>query len=70
MNCHWFVSCLTHIINMATQALLAAHSKSKHYDPDKLDEPMVGSRGVNMMKLDWSRQFVLRFVTRPLDWLH
>ena len=27
--------CLAHIINLATQALLAAHSSSKHYDPAK-----------------------------------
>ncbi|KAI5991342.1 hypothetical protein EDC04DRAFT_2911584 [Pisolithus marmoratus] len=24
---------MAHIINLATQAFLAAHSKSKHYDP-------------------------------------
>lgn len=27
--------CLAHVINLATQALLAAHSSSKHYDPAK-----------------------------------
>ena len=27
--------CLAHIINLATQALLSAHSSAKHYDPAK-----------------------------------
>jgi hypothetical protein len=31
-----FISrCLAHVINLATQALLAAHSSAKHYDPAK-----------------------------------
>ncbi|KAG6373594.1 hypothetical protein JVT61DRAFT_6243 [Boletus reticuloceps] len=25
--------CMAHVINLATQALLAVHSKSKHFDP-------------------------------------
>ena len=28
-----FCSCLAHIVNLATQAVLRTHSKSKHYDP-------------------------------------
>ena len=27
--------CLAHVINLATQVLLAAHSPMKHYDPTK-----------------------------------
>lgn len=27
--------CLAHVINLATQALLSAHSSAKHYDPAK-----------------------------------
>ena len=27
--------CLAHVINLATQALLSAHSNAKHYDPAK-----------------------------------
>ena len=30
--------CLAHVINLATQALLAAHSPAKHYDPTKPTE--------------------------------
>lgn len=37
--CHsWYVflwRCLAHIINLATQAILKAHSSSKHYDPNE-----------------------------------
>ena len=37
-------SCLAHIINLATQALLAAHSKSKHYDPTSPEDIVVATR--------------------------
>jgi hypothetical protein len=30
--------CLAHVINLATQALLSAHSSAKHYDPAKPTE--------------------------------
>ncbi len=30
--------CLAHVINLATQALLAAHSPAKHFDPAKPDD--------------------------------
>ena len=36
-------SCLAHIINLATQALLAAHSKSKHYDPTSPEDIVVAT---------------------------
>jgi len=31
-----------HIINLATQAFITAHSKSKHYDPADPDANLVG----------------------------
>jgi hypothetical protein len=38
-DCSIHVSrCLAHVINLATQALLAAHSPAKHYDPTKPTE--------------------------------
>lgn len=36
--------CLAHIINLATQALLSTHSKSKHVDAMKPDDDLVVSR--------------------------
>jgi len=36
--------CLAHIINLATQALLSTHSKSKHVDVTKPDDELVASR--------------------------
>lgn len=34
MQCFtWLNRCLAHVINLATQALLATYSKTKHYDP-------------------------------------
>nr|VWO99711.1 Uncharacterized protein [Ganoderma boninense] len=34
------VRCLEHIINLATQALLAQHTKSKYYDPASLEDDL------------------------------
>ena len=31
-------SCLAHVINLATQALIKGHSKAKYYSPTKPDE--------------------------------
>lgn len=46
MSCllSYIISCLAHIINLATQALIATHSKSNHYDPQKPDEDYVALR--------------------------
>ena len=33
-----FVRCLAHVINLATQALIKAYLKSKHYDPAQPNE--------------------------------
>ena len=38
-------SCLAHIVNLATQALLAAHSKSKAYDPKEPNHDLVAKHG-------------------------
>ena len=48
VNDDWIVlpSCLAHIINLAMQALLTAHSKSEHFDPATPDADLVASRGV------------------------
>ena len=37
-SCSIWSRCLAHVINLATQALLAAHSPAKHYDPTKPTE--------------------------------
>ena len=34
--------CLAHIINLATQALISTHSKSRHYNPADPDADLVG----------------------------
>ena len=34
------IRCLTHVINLATQALIKAHSKAKHYNPATPNEHM------------------------------
>jgi hypothetical protein len=36
-----YASCVAHIVNLATQALITAHTKSKHYDPSKPDQDLV-----------------------------
>jgi hypothetical protein len=36
-SCH---SCLAHIINLATQALISTRSKAKYYNPHNIDEHM------------------------------
>lgn len=38
---YYNASCIAHIVNLATQALINAHTKSKHYDPSKPDEDLV-----------------------------
>ena len=35
------LSCLTHIINLATQAFLSKYSKSKHFEPEKPDQDLL-----------------------------
>ncbi|KAJ3522295.1 hypothetical protein NMY22_g11953 [Coprinellus aureogranulatus] len=35
---HNHIRCLAHIINLATQAVLSAYSKAKHYDPASADK--------------------------------
>lgn len=39
-------SCLAHIINLATQAFLTAHSKSPHFDSTQPNADLVASRGI------------------------
>jgi len=35
------IRCLAHVINLATQALINAHSKVKHYNPATFNEHML-----------------------------
>jgi hypothetical protein len=37
--------CLAHLINLATQAVIKAHPKSKFYDPLKPDDHMLDASG-------------------------
>ena len=39
--------CLAHIINLATQAVIAAHSKSKHYNRDPNDDHLPDNLDAN-----------------------
>jgi hypothetical protein len=32
------VQCMAHVVNLATQALIKAYSKSKHFDPENPDD--------------------------------
>lgn len=34
----YFLSCLAHVINLATQAFIAGYSKTKYFDPEKPDD--------------------------------
>ena len=38
------LSCLAHVINLATQMLISTYSKSLHYDPSQPDIHMPTSR--------------------------
>jgi len=37
--------CLAHVINLATQAVIKAHSKSKFYDPSKPNDHIPDTSG-------------------------
>ncbi|KAF8233427.1 hypothetical protein L208DRAFT_1068257, partial [Tricholoma matsutake] len=39
------IQCLAHIINLAMQALILTHSKSKHLNPANLDDDLPCDRG-------------------------
>lgn len=39
------IRCIAHIVNLATQALITAHTKSKHYNPEKPDEDLTINHG-------------------------
>jgi hypothetical protein len=39
-----FYSCLAHVINLATQALISTYSKAPHYDPKNPDAHIPTSR--------------------------
>jgi hypothetical protein len=43
--------CLAHIINLATQALISTHSKSKHYDPAEPDADLTVGNGRDVVGL-------------------
>jgi hypothetical protein len=43
--------CLAHIINLATQALISTHSKSKHYDPAEPDADLTVDNGRDVVGL-------------------
>jgi hypothetical protein len=42
-----FYRCLAHIVNLATQAFLSAHSKSKHYDPKDPEAHLPPPEGID-----------------------
>ena len=39
--------CLAHVINLATQALIKTHTKSKHYNPASPEEHIPTTTGQN-----------------------
>ena len=59
----WFItSCIAHIVNLATQALITAHTKSKHYDPAKPDDDLVVERGVDRDEVGLVRSITVKVV--------
>ena len=40
LNSFSMLSCLAHVINLATQALIKTYTKSKHYNPASPDDHM------------------------------
>jgi hypothetical protein len=40
-----FLRCLAHVINLATQAVIKAYSKSKFYDPSKPNNHILDTSG-------------------------
>lgn len=38
-------SCLGHVINLATQALITTYSQSPHYDPEAPENDIAGTNG-------------------------
>ena len=45
-------SCLAHIINLVTQALLHAHSNSKEYNPQNPDVDLIAEHGGHLVDSD------------------
>ncbi|KIL69108.1 hypothetical protein M378DRAFT_176096 [Amanita muscaria Koide BX008] len=52
--------CLAHIVNLATQALLTAHSKSDHYNPVNPDAALVASRGTQRDEIGLIRAICIK----------
>jgi hypothetical protein len=44
MRYYYFGSCLAHVINLATQALIGTYSKSPHFDPKNPEAHIPSSR--------------------------
>ncbi|KAN0105734.1 hypothetical protein V8E52_010746 [Russula decolorans] len=50
------IRCLAHIINLATQALISTHSKSKHYDPAEPDADLTVGNGRDVARSSAKRK--------------
>ena len=64
VNNYWLgiTSCIAHIVNLATQALITAHTKSKHYDPAKPDDDLVVDRGIDRDEVGLVRSITVKVV--------
>ena len=51
-------SCLAHIINLATQAVISTHSKSKYYSEDPEDNTVPENAGTG----DWDKIGIIRAI--------
>lgn len=58
----FFCSCLAHVINLATQALISAYSKSSHFDPKNPEAHVPTSRD----EVGLIRAIAVKVCIRPL----
>jgi hypothetical protein len=82
VGCHYFITkletssylnyvtrCLAHIINLATQALIATRSKSKYYNPHDLDEHIPDLDAQERDEIGLVRAIVVKVSSHFIIWL-
>ena len=52
--------CLAHVINLATQALIKTHTKSKHYNPASPEEHIPTTTGQNCNEIGLIRAILVK----------
>ncbi|GBE78338.1 hypothetical protein SCP_0112230 [Sparassis crispa] len=56
------ICCLTHVINLATQAAISAYSNSKHYDPEQLDNDLMAQHGAEHDEVGLVQSICVKYV--------